>query len=288
MKRRLRKLTTEQRRLKELNPILRKVRENLADSYHLVYIDQGDRLTPKQVAALLRGENAYQSDDLTDLDEWESEARYRGAVEVIKEILYEEEWEILDANPIELSELRCEIEERDVSDPYGDMLRQTGSLLYRYDVEVDVNTTWASNDEELADQADELAEALGYAPGHTVKDLIESDLLPEASYGGHAWILFYIDVEEMWKATIAYDQVPEEKRAEVKITFTRPWLLVLDKLNGSGHDVRLPVDVTLPFDPARLTTDDDGNGYSWDSIAGLVKSAYGTEVTFQGLKPEQG
>lgn len=285
MKRRLRNLSTRQKDLKVLNPIMRKVRENLDEKYELVWISQGDGLSDKQVALLLGGEDIFDSKEFADLEEWIDGSRYERAIEVIKEILDDNEFDILDNHPDELDELRFEVTDRDQSDPYTGLVRETRYLLMRYDVDVAVGTDWSSSEQELAEQAEDLANTLGFASDPTVANLIASGLLPEAGYGGHAWILFYASVAQMWEAVQAYHGLRAEDRPHAKITFTTPYLLVLDALNGAGFDLELPVDVTLPFTPQRLTTDAGAPGYSWDDVAGVVKSAYSAEVSFEGLTP---
>jgi hypothetical protein len=66
------------------------------------------------------------------------------------------------------------------------------------------------------------------------------------------------------------------------LTFENPIILVIDNLNGSGHEATLQgAVITLPFDPSRIVIDDaETNGYGWNKIASVYKPAFKREVTF--------
>lgn len=73
------------------------------------------------------------------------------------------------------------------------------------------------------------------------------------------------------------------------LEFKNPKILIIDRINGSGHDVEIPgtakVRLTSNRDGepaekgARFVMDNaKGNGYGWDDTAGVVKSGYRTET----------
>ncbi|MFD0046993.1 hypothetical protein ACFVGV_17565 [Pseudarthrobacter scleromae] len=82
-----------------------------------------------------------------------------------------------------------------------------------------------------------------------------------------------------------FDSDPEAGKAKV-LEFAKPHLLLIDKWNGSGYDTVLPAPLEKTLaKPAedgseaprtgRVYLDDSGDGYSWDDVCGVVKSAYG-------------
>jgi hypothetical protein len=70
--------------------------------------------------------------------------------------------------------------------------------------------------------------------------------------------------------------------AQCAVTFAGAHLIVLDHLNGSGHDVPIET-ITATWAPRRVTIDAPytGRGYSWHEIAGPVSSAYGGTYTLR-------
>lgn len=77
---------------------------------------------------------------------------------------------------------------------------------------------------------------------------------------------------------------PETEGQKI-LEFAKPHILLIDKLNGSGHDVVLPAAMKrtltrVGYDDeeapqtGRAYVDSDAGGYGWDSVAGVYKPAY--------------
>lgn len=253
--------------------------EALPETVELVFVQHDDGLTDEQIQKQLNGEAPW---DDADADEWQSEAAYYGAVAAIDEYVDPDDLEILKSDtssPIgKLDELRLEVQERDTSDAFADLLRHTDNKCFRYYVGVDSSVTWQSSEEEIGENIDAIAKALGIS-GVDHEDMLRSWLAE--GQDGPVYVYWYGDVEQLVKAANNYDGSVEGTVKPQTITWTNPSLLVLNGLQGSGMDCDYPGTITLPFDRERLKLDAKGigNGYSWDDVAGIVRSAYACDVT---------
>lgn len=255
--------------------------EALPEEVELVYVDHDDRLTDRQIQALFDGGAPY---DDSEYDEWESDARFHGAVATINEYVDEGDIRILDTATEAISkydELRFAVEERDTSDAFGGLLRQTPNKFMRYRIGVEWGSGWGESEDDVALAADAVCEALGLQPtklGRAV-DVVKS-LLSEGQ-GGAVYVLWYGDVEPLVSACQNVDA--DSNLVPQTITWNKPALLILDHINGGGYDMAYPESITLPFKRENLKLDARGvgNGYSWsEEIAGgLNAGAYSTEVT---------
>lgn len=264
----------------EVARILEKVKAEMPDQVQLVYAGRGEELTPEQVRVLLKGENPWEADEFSFLEDAECESRYEGAVAVLKDILTEEEFETLEGSPEQLDEARGLVEEHDESDLITDIHRETPDMLIRYDLEVDVDTNYASTEREYECQADEILGALGFPEDHPIRAEIVGSLLPHASYGGRLWLMWSQSTYELEKASRPY-QTARHGDVVPKANLNLPCasLLVLDRLNGSGFEIEIeaPYEIVVPFDPANLTI--DTGPYSWSDIAGGVsRGAYAADA----------
>lgn len=269
--------------------IVDKVRRSLdGRTVTLTYADRDDSLRPEQVQVLLKGENPYESSEFTFLEDAESEQRHQSATEELREILSGAEYALLEEDDEALDEARSLVFDADGSDLITDILKNTGPMLLRYDLGVDVWTDYTSSDEDREQMKAEIVEALTLPEDHPVRARLD-ELLTDGQ-SGRLWVIWsaYPEhvVDEVWPlqkprmvgdvpaATITWNRPPGDAGAR---------LLILDSLNGSGHDVPLGGPLTVPFDADNLTTDDRSGGHGWNDVAGLVRSAYEATIDVEML-----
>lgn len=227
----------------------------------LVYVDYRDEWSDEQLQLML-------NDDYDELwettEEHESDSRWQGVKYVMDEVIEsEEERDLLIEFNLE-DELRDEIQERDSSNWYKDMHRNTPDKLLSVAVGYDVpDYTQCQTDEEIEEHVAGMAEALGIELGANRSALAQ--ILAEASYGGELRVIWYGAVEPALSATGA--------------TFTDPCVVILDRWNGSGMDGRVTGTVTVKLEPGDIAVDSQMR-YGWDAIAGVVHSAYACDVTY--------
>lgn len=260
--------------------------EALPDKVQLVFVDYREELSDEQIQKQFNGEAPW---DDSDLDEWHSENRYQGAIETIKEYVDADDIEILRSDtstPIDkFDELRFEVEERDTSDPFADILRHTPHKLMRYAIGVESSVQWNSSEEEIEENVQAIYTALGLDPVLPAAEMAKAaeairGMLTEG-YDGPVYVYWYGDVEPLIKAANNYTGDTEGTVKAQTITWDSPALLVLNGMQGSGMDTAFPWKVTLPFnrDNLKLDARGIGNGYSWEEVCGPVPSAYACEVT---------
>lgn len=244
----------------------------LDEKYDLVYINRGDSLTDEQIRNLFAGEM-----DVLD-DDWEFENRSQGVKCVLENLLDDDAREWLEENDA-LEKVREAVEERDQSNPVGDLMRETGSKLmrYRFDAEADPDP-WRFSDEQTESAARALGEAVGIDVDTNADALRE--LVAHASYGGGLHVLWRGDIKPVYDAVCKVrfsDPAPT-----ITISWTDPELLVLDQWNGSGHSVRVRGTVSVAFDPDRLSLDTakGPGGYSWTDVVGGGYQPEGDEPQF--------
>lgn len=238
------------------------IREALPEQVTLAYADRGDRLTVEQVQTAIReGSDAVRE----EMWEWCADSAYHGEgyyLEDLPDLLRES---IADDPNLDYF-AREVLRGRDDSDLFGEVLRLTPSMLFRYDLDHE------------GDDPDELGEALGLSPDVIAanRDGILSALAETAYYGGHLAIIWYGDPLDVVTATdrAHYGEAP------ATISWDNPRVLIRDGLNGSGWDFQFTGTVTLPFEVGRVTTDEKGPGYSWTEIAGPYEPAYDCTVRF--------
>lgn len=245
----------------------------LPEKVELVYVDRDDQLSDEQIQKAFNGEAPY---DDADFDEFESDARFNGAWSVIEGYVDSDDLDILKQTEDQVDELRFKIEERDESDAFRDLARNTPNKLMRYAIGVEASSDWTATDEDILADAGNIAGALGIDLDEHRETLVN---LVREGQGGVVYVYWYGDVADMIEACQRYDAnggvVPQT------ITWDKPALLVLNGMEGSGYEVTFPGSVTLPFDRDNLKLDARGigNGYSWDEVAAVSASGYGCKVT---------
>ncbi|MFH9731810.1 hypothetical protein [Streptomyces sp. NPDC017260] len=250
----------------------------LAEKYTLVYVDRGECLSDEQIHKLLAGEEDVLNDD------WFFENRAQGTNHVLSELLDDDVRQFLEENDV-LEQVREAVEERDESDPLGDLMRMTSSKLFRYQLDAEAKgEPWRLSEDEADDAARRLGEDIGVSFEDNADPLRE--LVAHASYGGNAHILWHGDVRTV------YDAVRRvrfhEPAPEITIQWTDPELLVLDSWNGSGHSVKVRGTIRLAFNPNHLFLDTakGPGGYSWTDVVGAGYQSEGDEPEFSTSKEE--
>lgn len=249
--------------------------ESIPDRVELVHVHYDDKLSDKQIQSAFEGTDPYEDGNF---DEFTSEARHNGMWSTIEYHVDEEDLDLLREDQGRMDDLRLAVQERDESDPFRALARNTPHRWMRYKLDLDANSIWSSDDEEINQDIANIAEALGIEHTPDVDTLLR-ELVTEAG-GGRLNILWYGEVDELIDAAQLSDehgnQVPQT------ITWENPHLLIHDGWNGAGHMVDYPGTITLPFERERLKLDarNIGNGYSWsDEIAGLAGDRGTTTVT---------
>lgn len=250
--------------------------------FDLWYVHHDDRLMDEQVEAVIKGDidSVYM-----DVAEAFSEQHYTLAVEdtteIVKSVIAEaarddesideeDAWWEFEYSPL-FDEVRFKVEDRAEGDPVKDLAGQTPDPLVQYvpdiPIEVDLSGVYgeAEEDDEWKVQVDDVLRGLGLpVTEHNVQAL--RDGLDECHDYASIRAIFTVDLAELVDRSVKWIRV------------TSPSLLCLNNFDGSGMDTA-PMEGTImvPRDQIRL---DSALGYgSWDSIAGVVRSAYtvGTE-----------
>lgn len=223
----------------------------------LTYIDYRDGLRPEQVEEVLR--QGWSE----DVEEWTGGAQWDGACDLADELFREEatdsEFEALEEQWTESDErtdLIVTLQEMDRSDPYGDLLRNSGQMLFRV----------SPDEDQMPFLSDELSEpflaceALGLGP-----EFLEAvtEIVPEiegyrAEGGAHfgaTWV-FSANPNDL-------RLFPEGSRVDV----TDPFLWLCNPWAGNGYGVQVKgVTVALNFDDIHV--DSKAWGYSADETFG--------------------
>ncbi|WP_030660808.1 hypothetical protein [Streptomyces rimosus] len=249
----------------------------LDEKYVLVHIERGDCLTDEQIRKLFAGEEAL------DLDWWD-ENRWQGVKYVLHDLLDQNARDFLEEHDV-LDRIVQAIEERDESDPISELMRGTGSKLFRYRLDAEAAPDpWRFSEKETEDAARTLGTAAGIDFWDNVGALRE--LVAHASYGGDLYVLWRGDIKPVYEAVrkLSWTEAPE-----ITVQWTDPELLVLDQLNGSGHSVRVRGSLRLPFNPDRLFIDTarGPGGYSWTDVVGSGYLPEGDEPEFIETSKEE-
>lgn len=172
--------------------ILKRAIENLPKETYLQDIAYDDKIRPDQIAKLFRGDECEVFDEV---DENFAETTWHAEQHYIEDVVRSERHrDMLERHGL-MDDLRDVINDRNQSAPVDDLLRHTGNVLMRYDLEHDVPPTEFASEEELDEWAGEILEVLGIDEANL--DAIRTTLI-EASYGGRLFIIWHADVQELW------------------------------------------------------------------------------------------
>lgn len=265
----------------------------------LIYIHYDEEFTKDQISSILAGDWNSAENSVHEACQDYVHLRSREEAEELVNAAFNVgtfhcEWDELDDD--EQDEAAERIRENDKSDPIPQLLRNTPDQLMRTRLGVPGNrlsnsrSVWGSHldDDSREDRKKAVLSILSdhgadiTAPG--VDEAI-TELIDNGPYDFHEGtrleLIFTTGIEDM-AAT------PREGGEEVQrkqLTFTSPQLLLIDTVNGSGHEVALPTTVTKVLDQPEedgdevpregsVCLDSDAGGYSWDDVCGLVKSYY--------------
>lgn len=183
------------------------------------------------------------SDKFNDKEfEWYDEQRADAVHEYIKEVYAE-----YDVDDIE-DELRSMVYDSDTSNVFKDLMRNTRAQVFFYDLDHEV-PGYPDNNEKAAK---EVAKVLKMDFKSHRDKLVE--LVANASYGGTLCLLFSADVS--W-----FEGDPKNDKKYVVIKDAT--VCVMDRWNGSGHDVHGLGDFKVRMDRTRFKLDEDAPGYSF-------------------------
>lgn len=279
------------------------IEELATEDFDLVHVEYDDKLTPEQVSAALAGK-------WTDVEESVEEVFGEQRADRAREIAQERfndaggYWDDLDEE--QQQGIVDAILERDTSDPVGDLMRQTPPQLMR--------TSLGKVARKVGRGAKLLEDRTGFddnaytqrcaaitstltahgvnTDGPGVRAAI-SELVADGPYHWHDGV----ELDVIWTGDITtamarpLSDAGSPDATTNTLTFTDPHLLLIDRVNGSGQEVRLPGQLrkVIPrnTDEAdlprtqRVYLDSAAGGYSWDKVVGLVRGAYRTDVTGQ-------
>jgi hypothetical protein len=242
----------------------------LDDKYVLVYNSQGDALPDDVAAALVKGDNEWETKGGEALMEWESEVRWASACDAVDELAKEivRRWEreddadydeLLDAEwpgTDERMSLIDTVQDRDGSEWFSELVNHHGAVLLRVPIKA------MDEDAELSYTAvtrEQFLDLLGFE--HTDNNMrlageVIDNASPEFSVAiGQA--LIGVDL-----AAVA--NLPASGKVELR----NPHVWLGNPFAGSGWCSEEAFTGTLTVDRADLQTDDDAFGYSWNEVVG--------------------
>lgn len=244
-------------------------------TYTLVYHD-GSTLPKDVVAALVKGENEWETKGGESLNEWANETAYPAACRVVDELakeitrrwerqddadytdLIDHDWPVSDERQSALDTVL----DRDQSTWFTDMIKQHGAVLLRVGI--------ATMDEDAGLSysplsVDGFLDLLGFE--HTSENrTLAADVLNNASpeYGvAMGYALLGVDLADIV-------ELPSEGKVELR----NPHVWLGSPFAGSGWCSEEPFTGTLTVDRGDLRTDDDAFGYSWDDVVGGTCPSY--------------
>ncbi|WP_026535892.1 hypothetical protein [Arthrobacter sp. H14] len=269
------------------------------DPVTLMYVAYDDQLNNQQIDMVLAGQ---WNDVANNVDEIFAEHALEEAERIAEQEInaafdaetFDSQWDELDSD--EQTEAISAVQDRDDSDPVADLLRNTPPQLMR--------TSLGSPASRLQDPNLALGSQLD-AGGFEARQRALSELLEEAGMdtspqsvheeieelvneGPWDWheavdldIIWYGDIQD----GIARPRGDDENSGLKTLHFERAHVLLIDRINGSGHDVQIDASCSKTLlrpaddDPetdatGRVYLDSGTHGYSWNDVAGVHKPAY--------------
>lgn len=209
----------------------------------LVYVDYRDQLDDEQVEEMIHGEWP------DSLDEWISDSEWQSAHEIAKQLIADEVF-----TDDEYDDLMMAIIDLDDSEPWRDLARGSGMILFRFSPCED---DMAFLDEELDDPA-AACEALGLAPEFV--DVVRAILPEVAGYRaeGGGWfgasIVFRANAADM----IEYG---------THVTVSDPFVWLTNPFSGNGYG-EVAKDLSIKLRKADVHVDRYAWGYGADDVFG--------------------
>lgn len=267
----------------------------------LYFIDYDDRLSSTQIDSILAGDDGEAYDEYIGNVDGDAHA-----IEAAKQAFSEAEgagrtditWDDLGMD--EQQRFIDLAGDRDDSTPLKDLIRNTSNQLLRTRLGVPSDDPALSDacmghniygvsesehtralEQKRYDAIGGLLRQHGIDPDAGENRTAIEELVNEGPYDWHEGVeldvIFYSGV----------DQAAARHEGSTELSFSNPNILLIDRFNGSGHDVRLEGSVakTIPAtlgagEPESRAFMDEGGlpGYGWDRTACVVKSYYTTEI----------
>lgn len=228
--------------------------KTLDETYELVYVEQGDGLTPEQVSDVVNSDTESLDDSIV---EWSSEnaaiSARTAALEAVQE--YEHHHEV--PEDFDISEMAFEIEEtirdRDTSNPLRELAEQTSDVLLRVNVisEDDAPTTW--NEQPVETYLKKAGLPITARNIETMDGLVADT--PSEVHMGYA--VFSAPIKDLLE-TMGDDKAT--------VTVENPDIVLGNPFTGGYWSA--PFEVTLTFAREDLMTDRDAFGWSVDDTYG--------------------
>lgn len=252
-----------------------------SDTYALAFVQYDDKLRDDQVSRYLSGDYDTVQDEVSELfDESVIAASTEQARDLLKEAGIDED----EVDPDQLDQLAEVIRDKDDSDPFPALVRNTPEKLMRLTLGRPEGPGLYDGLPDGVPEAREakIAEMLT-ARGLDVSSPEAREAISSLVNEGPQYWHEGVDLDVIYFDDIRDSTVFNEETGTVasrQIRFRDPHILLLDRVNGSGHDVQIPGTITATAsedNPVRL--DADGSiGYGWDETAGVVHSAYRTDT----------
>lgn len=226
----------------------------LAKTYDLVYVEQGDGLTPEQVSDVVNRDAEALNDSIW---EWSTENAAISARTVALEAVQEYERHHEVPEDFDTSEMAFGIEEtireRDTSNPLRDLAEQTSDVLLRVNVisEDDAPTRW--NEQPIETYLKKAGLPV------TARNIETMDgLIAETPSEVHmAYAVFTAPIKDL------LDTMGNDKAT---VTVTNPDVVLGNPFTGGYWSA--PFEVTMTFAREDLVTDRDAFGWSVDDTYG--------------------
>lgn len=256
--------------------------------FSLSFVSYDDHLTEDQTVDYLNGDIAAVDESVFDNFADQNALSTREAVE---ELLRESGLETHDVSEELLDDLRDAVRDHDDSDPVNDLIRNTPEKLMRLSLDQPTSYEyWQGGADGVEEKREAKIAEILTAGGMDVstpeaKEAI-SELVANGPWDWHEGVdldvVYYDDIRG--STVFNADAGVAESR---EITFKDPHILLIDRMNGSGHDVQIPGTIkatATPEKPVKLDAAKN-DGYGWDDTAGVVHSAYRTETASTWTSP---
>ena len=234
-------------------------KKHAGKNLQLVYVDYQDCLSNTQVSQFLCGELEKLDEGLADWAGLVAFDSIGSSIEEIEKSIGQE----LDDKAKEI--IADTLYELDTSDPLTDLLRNTQSMFFYYDLGVGIEgESWSSSETREGNVKSILRTMRVSKKSPKYERCLEvaQELVDNASYGGELVILFSCKPRDL-------------SPAEKYLKFTQPHLCIMDRIQGSGMDSEWPEDVAVVYDGAKLFVDTEAPGYSYSrDVCGLLVRPY--------------
>lgn len=215
----------------------------LDKEYDLCYVNYKDCIEdPKTHQEIIN--NGYPEWDSTS--DWMCDNQWDAANEIMKELFNE-----VDIEDDE-DDIRMEIMERDISNPFKQLIKNTRSIAVYYELGLETSGIYQDGDNPDED-IKAILKLLKTNKKHESYKNIQL-MCDQASYGGSLAFIFDAELEDF------YEDSSKDKKY---ITFKDPYLAIIDRWNGSGDFTKIKGEFTLPNDRKQLIVDEAAEGYSF-------------------------